>query len=83
MIGLRCRPTFSRFDTNHACDSDRQTDGRIGVAYTRYSIYAVARKYTIRVFFIRKLENFEMELQHRPTRRCPVCGICNGEIVIW
>jgi len=28
-------------DTKHACD--RQTDG-IGVAYTRYSIYAVARK---------------------------------------
>ena len=36
---------FSRFDTNHACDgrTDGQTDG-IGVAYTRYSIYAVARK---------------------------------------
>jgi len=32
---------FSRFDTIHACDG--QTDG-IGVAYTRYSIYAVARK---------------------------------------
>ena len=36
---------FSRFDTIHACDgqTDRQTDG-IGVAYTRYSIYVVARK---------------------------------------
>ena len=32
---------FSRFDTKHPCDG--QTDG-IGVAYTRYSIYAVARK---------------------------------------
>ena len=36
---------FSRSDTKHACDgqTDRQTDG-IAVAYTRYSIYAVARK---------------------------------------
>jgi len=32
---------FSRFDTKHACD--RRTD-EIAVAYTRYSIYAVARK---------------------------------------
>ena len=41
--------TFSRFDTNHPCDrqTDKRTDRRadgIGVAYTRYSIYAVARK---------------------------------------
>jgi len=35
---------FSRFETNHACD--RRTDDGIGVAYTRYSIYAVARKIT-------------------------------------
>ena len=36
---------FSRFNTIHARDrqTDRQTDG-IVVAYTRYSIYAVARK---------------------------------------
>jgi len=30
--------------------TDRQTDG-IGVAYTRYSIYAVARKNELRVIF--------------------------------
>jgi len=40
---------LSRFNTIHACDrwTDRQTDGQtdgIGVAYTRYSIYAVACK---------------------------------------
>jgi len=40
---------FSRSDTKHACASQPigRTDGRtdgIGVAYTRYSIYAVARK---------------------------------------
>ena len=42
---------FSRFDTIHACDrqTDGQTDG-IGVAYTRYSIYAVVRKNLILTF---------------------------------
>jgi len=36
---------FSRFDAIHACDrwTDGWTDG-IGMAYARYSIYAVARK---------------------------------------
>ena len=46
--------TFSRFDTLHACDgqTDRRTDERtdgIGVAYTRYSTYAVARKNQIAI----------------------------------
>ena len=38
-------PSFNRFRLIHPCDgrTDGQTDGR-ATAYTRYSIYAVARK---------------------------------------
>jgi len=39
---------FSRLNTMHACEgrTDRRTNG-IAVAYTRYSIYAVARKNSV------------------------------------
>jgi len=46
-------PSFNRFWLIHPCDrrTDRQTDGQtdgrtdgIAMAYTRYSVYAVARK---------------------------------------
>jgi len=38
-------PNFNRFSMIHPSDeqTDKQTDGR-AIAYTRYSIYAVARK---------------------------------------
>jgi len=47
-----CDPSFNRFWRIHPCDrqTDRQTDRRtdgIAMAYTHYSIYAVARKYGV------------------------------------